>query len=66
VVELSRCSASGADDDIFFFSFYQMMLMKIPCRRCVHSIVAVGDYVGVSASEFILKWQKRMMGEPKM
>jgi hypothetical protein len=48
-----------------FFPLCQMMSMKIPCRRCVHSVGAVGD-VRENASEFILKWQRRMMGEPKM
>jgi hypothetical protein len=42
------------------------MLMTLLCRRCVHSVGSVGDDVGVNASEFILKWQRRMKGETPM
>jgi hypothetical protein len=39
-----------------FFSLYQMMSTKIPCRRCIHIVGAVGDDVRVNESEFTVNW----------
>jgi hypothetical protein len=47
---------------------HRIILLLLPHRNISYRtcVGAIGNDVGVNACEFILKWQRRMMGEPKM